>query len=124
MENHSSMPVLPEGAQHSTLKSYLIGFGLSLVFTLAAYFLVSEHLLNGWALGASIGVLALLQAAVQLLYFLHLGKEGKPHWNTLVFVFMFLVLLIIILGSLWIMYSLDYRVMDTMDMDALMKRNL
>lgn len=118
------MPVLPEGAQHSTLKSYLIGFGLSLIFTLAAYFLVADHLLTGWALGASIGVLALLQAAVQLLYFLHLGKEGKPHWNTLIFVFMFMVLLIIILGSLWIMHNLDYRVMDTMDMDALMKRNL
>lgn len=122
--DHSREPVLPAEPYHSTFKSYVIGFLLSLVFTFGAYFLVSEHLLAGVALGICLGALALAQAAIQLLYFLHLGKEGKPHWNTLFFFFMFTVLVIIVLGSLWIMYSLDYRVMGTMDMDALMKRHL
>ncbi len=122
MKTHKSpTDVLPAEEEHASLKAYLIGFVLSIVFTLLAYVLVVNHVLQGWVLGASIGLLALLQATVQMIYFLHLGKEHKPHWNTLSFFFMFSVLVIIVLGTLWIMYSLDYRVMEAMDMDAMMR---
>jgi cytochrome o ubiquinol oxidase operon protein cyoD len=92
-------------------KPYLVGFLLSILLTLAAYAAVAEHLLTGWVLVFALTVLALLQAGVQLLFFLHLGRESKPRWNLVVFLFMVLVLVIIVFGSLWIIHNLNYRVM-------------
>jgi cytochrome o ubiquinol oxidase operon protein cyoD len=46
---------------------------------------------------------------VQLVFFLHLGGEGKPRWRLTAFLFMLLVLVILVFGSLWIMYNLDYH---------------
>lgn len=59
--------------------------------------------------------LALVQAIVQLLFFLHVGQEAKPRWETVVFYFMVVILFIIAAGSLWIMNDLNDRVM-TMEM--------
>lgn len=97
--------------EHGTHKLYLLGFLASILFTLGAYFLVVKNLLSGWALGAIITVFGLAQAFIQLLLFLHLGKEPKPRWNLVVFFFTLLVVVILVVGSLWIMYNLDYRMM-------------
>ncbi len=94
-----------------TLRSYLTGFGLSIVCTVIAYLLVVKHLLSGTLLASAIFGLGIAQALVQLLFFLHLGKESKPRWNMVVFLFMVLILAIIVLGSLWIMNNLNDRVM-------------
>jgi len=109
-------PDLPEVQKRwpSTLKAYLTGLLLSLVLTLVSFGLVSAHLLEGHLLALVLITLAGLQAAVQLVLFLHVGKDPKPQWGTLIFFFMFLVLLIIVVGSLWIMHDLDNRVMSNM----------
>ncbi len=101
---------------HGTLKSYLIGFVLSAILTGVSFLIVIGKLLAGRALVYTIIGMALLQAAVQLLFFLHLGQEAKPRWETLVFLFMVMVLLIIAIGSLWIMSDLNDRVMSGMEM--------
>lgn len=90
---------------------YIVGFFLSLILTLATYYLVVEHLLAPNHLYMTIGALALVQAAVQLIFFLRIGEEKKPHWKLTLFLFMVLVLVIIVFGSLWIMYSLNYNLM-------------
>ncbi len=90
---------------------YIIGFVLSLILTLAAYFAVVAHLFAPTQLRITIGVLALAQAAVQLFFFLRIGQEQKPHWKMMVFLFMLLVLVVIVFGSLWIMYNLNYNLM-------------
>ena len=90
-------------------KSYLIGFLLSLCLTLAAYLMVSRHTSSNGVLVFGVVCLALVQLFVQLKFFLHLGSESKPKWNLLVFGFMLGVLLILVFGSLWIMYNLNYH---------------
>lgn len=99
-------------ATHGTFKSYVIGFILSIILTLAAYFLVVNHVWSEWTLILAIVGLGLVQVFVQLFFFLHLGEESKPYWNVLIFLFMLLVLVVIVSGSLWIIYNLDYRVMS------------
>lgn len=99
---------------HGSLKAYIIGFVLSLILTIASFLSVSLQLFQGSSLVYILLALALTQAVTQLLFFLHLGQEEKPRWETLVFFFMVLVLLIIVLGSLWIMYDLNDRVMSGM----------
>ena len=99
---------------HGTLLSYVIGLLLSIFLTLLAYFFVVKHVFENDLLSAVIIGLAILQAAAQLLFFLHIGKESRPQWNLLVFYLMLTVLAVIVIGSLWIMFDLNGRMM--MDM--------
>lgn len=96
---------------HGSLKSYVIGFTASILLTSASFILVIMHWISKETLIFTIVGLAFAQAIIQLLFFLHIGQEAKPRWETLIFCFMVLVLLIIALGSLWIMYDLDGRMM-------------
>lgn len=107
---------------HGTLKSYLIGFIASLLLTCASFLLVATRVLSAQTLLYTIIILALLQALVQLRLFLHLGQEAKPRWETFVFYFMVLTLLVVAIGSLWVMYDLNYRMMSPMP-DTSMKES-
>ena len=91
-------------------KSYLTGFLLSILLTLAAYFIVVEHVFSSRILIYTIIGLGIIQMFIQLLFFLHLGQEPKPYWNFQLFLFMITILLILIIGSLWIMENLRYNV--------------
>jgi cytochrome o ubiquinol oxidase subunit IV len=93
----------------ATLKAYITGFVWSIGLTLIAYSLVVQHHFSRTTLIATIVGLALLQAVIQLLYFLHLGTETKPRWKLFVFLFMLMVVAILVLGSLWIMNNLNYH---------------
>lgn len=112
--DHETTTYSPEA--HANFKSYLIGFILSLLLTLASYLTVSEKLLSGQSLVIVLMGLALIQLTVQSVFFLHLGKESKPYWNLLCFLFMVQVILIIVIGSLWIMANLNENVMPSMHM--------
>jgi cytochrome o ubiquinol oxidase subunit IV len=96
-------------------KTYSLGFGLSLAVTLVAWQLVHYHVQRNhlfWtdkALVITILCLAVVQLFIQLIFFLHLFNEKGPRWNLMVFSFMAIVLVILIGGSLWIMYNLDYH---------------
>jgi cytochrome o ubiquinol oxidase operon protein cyoD len=96
-------------------RAYITGFVLSLILTLTAWLIVRRHFGSGGlyltdkVVLITILVLALIQLGVQLAFFLHLFSESKPRWNLTVLSFALIVLLILVLGSLWIMYSLDYR---------------
>lgn len=114
--------------EKGTANFYVLGFILCIVLTLAAYFLVTRHLLTGWVLISTILGIGVIQMAVQLIFFMHLGSEyaegkAKHHWNMLVFFFMLMVLIIIVFGSLWIMYNINYREMPPMDMSNVMEKN-
>jgi cytochrome o ubiquinol oxidase subunit IV len=105
-------------SKNGTLTSYIIGFLLSLVLTLAAYFLVEKQWFDRWTLILVITALAIVQMIVQLFFFLHLGNESKPRWNLHSFLFMALVVVVLAGGSLWIMYSLDVRVMPAANINS------
>jgi cytochrome o ubiquinol oxidase operon protein cyoD len=95
----------------ASLKSYVTGYVLSLVLTLLSFFTVSYKILSGWQLFATISIFATYQALVQLFLFLHLGDKEKPRWNLMLFLYMGLILVVVVLGSLWVMNHLDYRMM-------------
>jgi cytochrome o ubiquinol oxidase operon protein cyoD len=113
--NLNSPSHAPGHTEHGSVKTYILGLVLSVVLTMGSYFFVSESWLSGKVLIATITALGIAQALIQLVLFLHLGKEEKPRLNLAVFLFMALVLVIIVLGSLWIMENLNYRVMPTME---------
>ena len=93
---------------NSSTRQYVIGFGLSLILTIAAYILVTQRVFSGWMLLWALSVLAVIQLCVQLIFFLHLTQERRPHWNLQALLFAAGVVVIIVFGSLWIMKNLDY----------------
>lgn len=106
----------------SKLFTYISGFVLSLLLTFGAYLAVTHHAFAGGALIAVIVALAVAQALVQLFFFLHLGNEMRPRWKLVVLLFMLLVLAILVAGSLWIMYNLNYN-MSPHDADTFIKQD-
>lgn len=97
-----------DAAPHSA-RPYVTGYLLSLALTLTAYTLVTQNRLNYKLIVGAIAVLALSQFIVQMVCFLHLGRESRPRWKLVVFGFMLGVVLIIVIGSLWIVANLNYR---------------
>ncbi|TXH60333.1 MAG: cytochrome o ubiquinol oxidase subunit IV [Bacteroidia bacterium] len=106
--NHNHSKVEPHGGG---LGLYLVGFILSIVFTLIPYIVVKDHLLSGVFPIIIVVLSAILQLLVQLIFFLHLSLAPNQRWNLLTFVFTLLILGILVIGSLWIMYNLDYNMM-------------
>lgn len=98
-----------------SFKPPILGFILSIVLTIAIYRIVERSHLTEWHLTLTIVGFALIQALIQLVFFLHLGMESKPHWNLITFLFMVLVIVVVIGGSLWIMNNLNYNVMPSME---------
>ena len=99
---------------NSTTKRLTIGFFISLVLLISIYMIVAHQLIEKSIACYVIVGLAFLQAIVQLICFLHLGTEQFPYWSNLLFIFMLIILTIIVLGSVWIMYNLNYNMMMPM----------
>ena len=95
----------------ATLKSYITGFALSIVLTLTAYFLVVNHIFANGTLIAVILALAVVQFIVQAIFFLHLGRGTNARWNMVVFSSTLAIVLILVVGSIWIMNHLNYNMM-------------
>lgn len=107
---------------NSTTKSiitYSVGFLSSIILTLVAYAVVVHDIFKDvWSpfiIAIILSILACTQLVVQLLFFLHLGEEEKPRWKLLSFIFAFIILGIIVFGSLWIMFDLNSRMMMSPD---------
>lgn len=113
MSRMKSPPIVGHAeTEQGSVQSYTVGFVLSVIFTLAAFNLALSGIVAGWALLGGLVALALLQLFVQLRFFMHLGGKGRPNWNRLVFNFMIGTVLILVIGSLWIMHNLNYHMMD------------
>lgn len=101
---------------------YVTGFFTALTVTLVAFWVVASHGVTGGWLQAALIVLALVQLGVQLLFFLHLGDETRPRWQLTAFIFTVIMVLVIVVGSLWIMNNLNYNMsMTPQQMDDYMK---
>lgn len=106
MAKHEPEFDIDTGAAYGTHKSYATGFILSVVLTLISFYLVGTGAFPKPQLYIIVGVLALIQLFVQLVFFLHLSTHSKASWNLLSFLFSLMLVLIFVLGTLWIMYHL------------------
>ncbi len=94
-----------------SLNPLFLGFVLSLLLLVSAFRVDVYHHLSNTLLNITIVSIAFVQVVLQLIFFFHLGLEDKPRWNLITFLFVVLVIIIIIGGSLWIMHNLNYNVM-------------
>ncbi len=96
---------------HGSLKSYIVGFLLSLVLTLASFGAVMTDLVPRESRLLALVVLCIVQLLVQLVYFLHLGASRTQRDNTGVFICTALLIAIIVAGSLWVMHNANENMM-------------
>ncbi len=99
---------------HGWIVSYkpvILGFFLSFILTYALYRIADRDHLSGTLFTVSIFGLAIFQSLIQLVLFMQVGLESRPHWVSISLFFAIAVILIIIGGSIWIMYNLNYNLM-------------
>lgn len=105
---------------HGSLKSYLIGFGLSVILTAVPFWLVMSGVLDSrQTTGLVIMAFAVVQIVVHMIFFLHMNVRSENGWTMMALIFTLVLVIITLTGSLWVMYHLDTNMMPTMDMSQM-----
>jgi cytochrome o ubiquinol oxidase operon protein cyoD len=96
------------------INAYITGFALSLGLTAASFGLVYVHMQNDHTypphelMVPILILLALAQLLIQMIFFLHLGQEKRPRWNSIAFGLTVFIVVVVVGGSLWIMNNLTH----------------
>lgn len=98
-------------SSRDALFSYVTGFALSIVLSCIPYVMVTEQMFGKSSLMVGVILFAVAQLVIQVVFFLHLPVKKKPYWNIVVFVYTLLIVAFLVVGSLWIMYHLNYNMM-------------
>ncbi|GED21641.1 cytochrome o ubiquinol oxidase subunit IV [Halomonas halmophila] len=107
MSGHASH----EEHSHGSVKSYVMGLILSLVLTIIPFGIVMTGALGTLATALIIVATAVAQLLVQLVLFMHMNTKADEGWNFMSFVFTISILVLVIGGSVWIMYNLHQNMM-------------
>ncbi|MCG8277103.1 cytochrome o ubiquinol oxidase subunit IV [Stenotrophomonas sp. NLF4-10] len=100
------------GESHGSVKSYLTGFVLAAILTVIPFWVVmAGGLSSGLATGLVILVCGVLQLLVHLVFFLHLDRSSAQRWNVNVGLFTLIMIGIIVAGTLWVMWNMNYFMM-------------
>ena len=98
-------------ASQNAFRSYTTGFVLSLLCTVAPYYMVTRQVFAEYSLVIAAVFFGVVQLIVQVIFFLHLHPKSRPHWNVIVFVYTLVIVSFLVVGSLWIMHNLNMNMM-------------
>lgn len=99
------------GTENINMKNYAIGFVLALTLTVVSFGLTLSDVVSRAVAMAGLFLAAVLQMLVHIYYFLHLDFKPHNRWNLISFAFTAILLLIFVGGTLWVMYTLNSRMM-------------
>jgi len=107
-------------ADHGSLKSYTIGFVLAVILTAIPFWLVMGNVIEkSSTAGLVLLGLAVVQIVVHMVYFLHMNSKSEGGWTILALIFTIMVVVIMLAGSLWVMYHLNHNMMPGMSQDLM-----
>ena len=111
--HHDHDAPAPDGGHgHGSRRGYVIGFLLSAVLTAIPFWLVMTGALQDAQATTLIVVgLAVVQIVVHTVFFLHVNTRAEGGWTLMAYVFTAVIVLIVLAGSLWIMYHLNTNMM-------------
>ena len=108
-----------EGGAHGTLKDYAIGFVLAVILTAIPFWLVTGKVFEKSSTTAAvILLLAGVQVIVHMVYFLHMNGKNEGGWSMLATMFTLVLLVIVMSGSIWVMYHMNLNMMPSMGSDV------
>lgn len=88
---------------HGSLKSYSIGYALSMLLTIFPIAAVVGDWFGRAATLAVILIAAVLQFLVQLIFFMHVREGEDSKWNIMALLCGAIILVLVVGGSIWIM---------------------
>ena len=109
-----------DSQDHGSLRSYMTGFVLSVILTAIPFAVVMGGGFESRLLTAAVVVgLAVVQILVHMVYFLHMNTRSDEGWTMMALIFTVVILVIVLAGSLWVMYHMNTNMMPQMDHEAL-----
>jgi cytochrome o ubiquinol oxidase subunit IV len=99
-------PGQPHDIMLSETISYIIGLGLALLLTGVSFWVASTSVLWGPGVAVGLVVLAIAQMGVHLVFFLHITSGPDNTNNVLALAFGVLIVLLVMIGTIWIMAHL------------------
>ncbi|MDY7578890.1 cytochrome o ubiquinol oxidase subunit IV [Herbaspirillum sp. RTI4] len=107
-------------ADHGSFKSYLTGFVLAVILTAIPFWLVMGKVFDkSSTTGLVVLGLAAIQVIVHMVYFLHMNGKSEGGWSMLALLFTVLIVVIMMSGSLWVMYHLNHNMMPGIMPDSI-----
>jgi len=100
-------------ASHGSLKSYIVGFALSIILTALSFGCVMSGAVPHDLILPGIMVLCVAQVLVQLVFFLHLSAKPGQRDNLSIGIFTLLIIAIVVVGSLWVLHNMNVNMMHT-----------
>ncbi|MBZ9799014.1 cytochrome o ubiquinol oxidase subunit IV [Mesorhizobium sp. ES1-4] len=100
------------GAAHGSFRGYLTGFVLSVILTAIPFWLVMTGAIDDkQATAIVIMAFAVVQIVVHMVFFLHMNTTSEGGWSMLALIFTLILVVIVLTGSLWVMYHLNANMM-------------
>ncbi len=100
------------GAGHGSLKTYLIGFVLSVILTAIPFWLVMGEVFdNKMVTAVLIMAFAAVQIVVHMVCFLHMNPRSEGGWTIMALIFTLVIVAIMLAGSFWVMHHLNVNMM-------------
>jgi cytochrome o ubiquinol oxidase operon protein cyoD len=101
--------------EHGTLKSYATGFVLAVILTAIPFWIVMGKVFDKPSTTALVVLaFAAVQIVVHMVYFLHMTSRVENGWSMLALIFTAVLVVIMLSGSIWVMYHLDHNMMPGM----------
>jgi cytochrome o ubiquinol oxidase subunit IV len=108
-----------DSVPHGTRRGYVTGFLLSVVLTAIPFALVMTGAIADSRITAAIIVAAAaIQIVVLMIFFLHMNSKSENGWTIMALIFTFIIVVIVIAGSLWVMYHMNTNMMPPMAMET------
>jgi cytochrome o ubiquinol oxidase operon protein cyoD len=105
-----------DDGHHGSLKDYAIGFILSVILTAIPFWLVMHKVFDKSSTTAAVILaFAAVQVVVHMVYFLHMNGKAEGGWSMLATLFTLVLLVIVLSGSIWVMYHMNINMMPAMD---------
>ena len=87
-----------DGHDHGSLKSYAIGFILSVILTAIPFWLVMGHVIKDSSTTAFVILgFAAVQIVVHMVYFLHMNSRSEGGWTLLALIFTIVLVAIVLI---------------------------
>ena len=101
--------------RHGSRRSYMIGLVYAVILTLASFWASSTDVIYPHGVPILLGVLAIAQMGIHLVFFLHISSAPDQTNNFLSLAFGIFVVGLIVFGSMIIMANLNHAMMPSMD---------
>lgn len=108
---NKARPYIAKTMNKESLTGHRIGLIISILLTVFSFALVFSGLLSRKATIAGICIAGVVQILAHLHYFLNLDASREERWNLMSILFTVLIMSIFIGGTLWVMFTLNYRMM-------------